>query len=235
MPETIKYDRQNYDIDQLDSHWADVQIVRMIGRGKTVLELGCATGYIGKFLKEKRGCVVYGIELNETAAAQAAPYYEKILSGDASQLNLYGNFRTQFDIILCSNVLEHLPNPGAVLRTLKSSLKEGGCFVIALPNIAHWTIRLQILLGKFDYTPSGILDESHLKFFTLKTARSLIQDAGLAIQEFSFDWDNGLPKFNGLFLRVPRIGPWFLKQFYSLSPTLFGYQFIFKASPQKVR
>lgn len=137
-------------------------------------------------------------------------------------------------MILCSNVLEHLMDPLEVLGRLQKLLQPTGYFVIALPNVAHWSVRLKLLFGKFDYTKEGgILDEDHLKFFTLKTAMELLQKAGLKIVEWSFDWDNGIPKFNGALLRIPKLGPAFLKWFYSLSPTFFGFQFIFKASPEK--
>lgn len=226
------YDRQNYDIDQLDPHWADAQMAGMIGSGKKVLEIGCATGYVGKYLKEKRQCRVSGVELNPDAAAMARQHYEKVVIGDAAALQIYDQFSEKFDVILCSNVLEHLTDPAATLARLKKLLAPDGYFVIALPNIAHWSIRLKLLFGNFNYTEGGgILDNTHLKFFTLKTAEQLLKNAGLKIERWSFDWDNGIPKFNGLLLRVPAVGPAVLKCFYSLRPSLFGFQFIFKAKP----
>ena len=227
----LKYDRKDYAIDALDPHWADYQTVELIGRGKKILEIGCATGYFGKFLKEKRDCVLWGIEVQEKAAELARPHYEKILVGDVAEL--LESISERFDVILCSNVLEHLTDPLGTLLRLKKSLKTDGCFVIALPNIAHWSIRLSLLFGRFDYTKIGILDDTHLKFFTLKNAKHLLREAGLRIDSWGFDWDKGIPKFNGLLSRIPVLGPAFLKFFYSLSPTLFGFQFIFKASVEK--
>jgi 2-polyprenyl-3-methyl-5-hydroxy-6-metoxy-1,4-benzoquinol methylase len=229
MSENLRYHRENYDIGALDPHWADHQMVQWVGQGKTVLELGCATGYMGRYLKEKQNCRMYGVELTEEAAALARPYYEKIEVGDASALSIYDGFKEKFDVILCSNVLEHLVDPGAVLERLQKLLKPDGYFVIALPNIAHWSIRWQILAGRFDYSETGgIMDSTHLRFFTQRTARAMMKNAGLRIERESFDWDNGIPKLNGLFSRIPGVGPAFLKYFYGLSPALFGYQFIFK-------
>ncbi|MEK7287505.1 MAG: class I SAM-dependent methyltransferase [Elusimicrobiota bacterium] len=232
----IKYHRENYDIGSLDPHWADAQIVRMIGENKKVLEIGCANGYIGKYLKEKQNCKIFGVELNRQAAEEAREIYEGIITGDIESKEVLSKLEgrgERFEVILCSNILEHLQNPLEVLNRLKLLLSSNGCFVIALPNIAHWSIRLKLWKGNFDYTESGILDNTHLKFFTLKTAGELLQEAGLKIEKWSFDWDNGIPKFNGLLNRIPKLGPKFLHWFYSLCPALFGFQFIFKVAPAK--
>ncbi|OGR53675.1 MAG: hypothetical protein A3I11_03455 [Elusimicrobia bacterium RIFCSPLOWO2_02_FULL_39_32] len=226
----LKYDRKDYKLDQIDPHWADRQMVEFIGNGKKVLEIGCATGYIGKFLKEKRNCVLWAVELEQHAAEMARPFYENIFVGDVQSDNFFKGIHEKFDVILCSNVLEHLTDPLGTILRLKHSLSKKGFFIIALPNVAHWSVRLNLLLGRFDYTKTGILDDSHLKFFTLKTARKFLQDSGLKIDNWGFDWDNGIPKFNGLLNRIPIFGQKFLKFFYSISPEFFGYQFIFKAS-----
>lgn len=227
----VKYSRPDYDISLMDPHWADVQMVQLIGEGKKVLEIGCASGHFGKYLKGKAGCKVWAVEIDEKLAKLAEPYYEKILVGDVQNEKVIEQFVEKFDVILCSNVLEHLSHPLKVLINLKNLLEKDGYFVIALPNVAHWSVRLKLLFGKFDYTEAGVLDNAHLKFFTLKTAFELLEKSGLRVERWSFDWDNGIPKFNGLISRIPKIGPVFLKWFYSLRPALFGYQFILKAKP----
>lgn len=229
---SIKYNRTDYDIGALDSHWADYQMVQLIGERKKVLEVGCATGYMGQYLKEKCGCELVGVELDPESANKANPHYKQIIVGDISESKtLFSLNLEQFDVILCSNILEHTLKSQEILEKLKSFLKPEGYFVIAFPNIAHWSIRLNLLLGKFDYSEKGILDESHVRFFTLKTAWELFESAGLKIEVFGFDWDNGITKLDGFLRRIPMIGPKFLRFFYSLRPTLFGYQFIFKAKP----
>ncbi len=242
----LKYHRENYDIDKICPLWADYQVAQLIRPGSTILEIGCATGYIGKFLKEKRNCKMYGIEIDKEAAELAKPYYEKIIVGnieDDNTLNqLTINYKPStinyFDYILCMNVLEHLKHPQKVLIKFKKLLKPEGSVIVCLPNIAHWSIRLKLLFGNFDYEKGvfgtdhgkGIMDETHLRFFTLETMKKLIISAEYKIEHISFDPDKGIPKFHGLFLRIP--GGWkFLKKFYSLWPTLFGFQFIFKIKP----
>ena len=99
--------------------------------------------------------------------------------------------------------------------------------MIALPNVAHFTIRVRLLCGNFD-PDEGILGEEHLRYFTFKTAKKLIEDAGLKIDAWTFDSDKGIPKFDGLLRRVPVMGPRFLDWFYGLWPTMFSFQYIFK-------
>ena len=228
----IKYSRPEYDISSVAPHWADAQMVKLIGAGKKVLEIGCASGHFGKYLKAKAGCKVWAVELDGRLAEVARPDYEKIYVGDVQDekvLDLLENMK--FDVVLCSNVLEHLAAPLPVLLRLKDFLEREGYFVIALPNIAHWSIRMKLFAGRFEYTETGILDNTHVRFFTRKTAIEFLRNAGLKVEVSSFDWDNGIPKFNGLISRIPKAGEAILKWFYSLSPALFGYQFIFKAGP----
>lgn len=227
-----KYARPEHDISTLDPHWADRQIVEIIGTDKTVLEIGCASGHFGKYLKGRAGCKVWAVELDPRLAEIAKPHYETVLVADIQKENGTDPLKDlKFDVILCSNVLEHLTDPLKALLRLKKHIKPGGFFCIALPNIAHWKVRLGLLFGNFNYTETGILDESHLKFFTFSTAAALMREAGLQIESWTFDWDNGIPKFDGLLRRVPGAGPWFLKKFYGLFPRFFAYQFIFRAKP----
>lgn len=225
----LRYHREDYDVGSLDPHWADFQIAEMTGSGKTVLELGCATGYIGKYLAGERACVVDGIEVDERAAALARPHYRNVVAGDASSPETLKKLMPPYEVVICSNVLEHLVDPAAALLKLRDLLAPQGYFVVAPPNVAHWSVRLGLLFGRFDYQETGILDRTHLKFFTHKTASALLRNAGLEIVRESFDWDNGIPKLNGLITRVPLAGPALLKALYSLNPKFFGYQFVFKA------
>ena len=87
----------------------------------------------------------------------------------------------RFDVILFGDVLEHLTDPETVLARFVPYLEESGRVIVSLPNVAAWTVRLGLLAGRFDYQPSGILDETHLKFFTLQSAKALVQKAGLEL------------------------------------------------------
>lgn len=240
----MKYHRENYDIDKVCPLWADYQVVQLIKPNSTILEIGCATGYIGKFLKEKRNCKMYAVEIDKESAELAKPYYEKIIVGDVENDDTIKQIPDiRFDYILCMNVLEHLRNPKEVLVKLKKFIKpEDGYLVATIPNVAHWSIRLKLLFGNFDYGKGkgifgsdhgiALLDETHLRFFTRKTMIEMFQYAGYEIVYWSFDPDKGIPKFHGLFLRIP--GGWkFLKIFYSLWPNLFAGQFVFQLKLKK--
>ena len=107
-------------------------------------------------------------------------------------------------MIICSNILEHLYDPCGVLKTLFPYLKKDGRLIVSLRNIANWTIRLKLLFGKFEYERIGILDRSHIRFFTLRTAKRLIKDAGYRI--LSLDVNPNFIRWIGIVIhRILRI------------------------------
>lgn len=146
-----------------------------------VLDVGCSTGYLGELLRRK-GCTVVGIEVDQDGVATArstgayAEVYELNLDDDAVRLP-----NQQFDVVLCADILEHLRHPDTVLRRLCNLLSDDGCVVVSLPNVAHLSIRVDLLRGKFTYTDTGILDRTHLHFYTYRTAMDLVQNAGLRV------------------------------------------------------
>lgn len=132
----MKYHRENYDINKICPLWTDYQVVKLIKPSSTILEIGPATGYIGKFLKEKMNCKVYGVEIDKEAVKLALPYYEKLIVGDVEDDRVLQQIDIKFDYVLCMNVLEHLKNPENVLIKLKNFLKDDSYIIIAIPNIA---------------------------------------------------------------------------------------------------
>lgn len=157
-------------------------LVRAIGRPRTVLDVGCGIGLNGAAAKRK-GAYVTGIETSRTAIEGARRVLDEVLDldiadSDAVKRHLDGR---RFDLMLLGDVLEHLPEPARVLERLVAYLDDGGHAIISVPNVAAWTNRLALLAGRWHYQPSGILDETHLRFFTLDTARSLVKSAGLEV------------------------------------------------------
>jgi GT2 family glycosyltransferase len=149
-----------------------------------VLEVGPATGYITKVLKD-RGCTVTGIEIDPAAAREAGRFADHMIVGDIEQLDLDGVLGGQrFDVVMFGDVLEHLIDPVAVLREIRSLLKEGGSVVASIPNVAHSSVRLALLTGRFDYTPQGLLDRTHLRFFTGQSIDEMFAEAGFTIGEW---------------------------------------------------
>lgn len=144
-----------------------------------VLDVGCATGYLGKLLAA-RGCTVTGIEYDTVAAAAARDtgaydhLYEMNISDSTQQLP-----PGPFDIVLCADVLEHLLDPVHVARRLAALLAPDGRMIVSVPNVANVAVRIALLAGRFDYADTGILDRTHLHLYTHDTARKLIRQAGL--------------------------------------------------------
>ena len=168
---------KDYKLSQIDlntpknSH--DFQIL-LTGKNKEVLEIGTATGYITKILKEN-GCKITGIEENPNFATSAKEFTEKMIVGDVETLDLDYHLKDKkFDVILLGDVIEHLKSPEIFLKTLHSLLNENGYLVCSIPNISYIIIRLQLLNGNFDYSNTGLLDDDHLQYFTLKTIISLL-------------------------------------------------------------
>ena len=143
--------------------------------GGRVLEIGCASGALTEHI-QAMGCAVVGVERDPAAAEKARSFCEDVLVGDIEVLPLDLE-PTSFDFLLLLNVLEHLVDPPATLRRLLPLLRPTGRAVVALPNVAHWSVRLRLLFGRFDYEDSGILDRTHLRWFTFDTARAMLEQA----------------------------------------------------------
>lgn len=157
-------------------------LVEAIGRPRAVLDVGCGVGLNGAAAKRK-GARVTGIEIAARSAEHARRVLDEVLpidvTSDASvRQGLEGR---RFDLMLFGDVLEHTPDPAGVLARLLPYLEEEGHAIVSLPNVAAWTVRLALLAGRFDYQPSGILDDSHLRFFTRASAERLVEDAGLEV------------------------------------------------------
>jgi len=158
-------------------------LVRLVGPGKRVLDVGCATGYLGEVLK-RRECEVVGVEIDPTAAAKAADVLDDVLVADLEEVDLLATFGPgSFDVIVFGDVLEHLRDPLRLLRGSVALLRPGGSVVVSVPNVAHGSVRLALLQGQWQYRDLGLLDRTHVTFFTRASLLRLMGDAGLAVVE----------------------------------------------------
>jgi glycosyltransferase involved in cell wall biosynthesis/precorrin-6B methylase 2 len=177
-----KYDvsGDRYVYKRADPYSSHSQIINWIAqeRPDEVLEIGTATGCLTSEVA-KLGCSVTGVEQDPEMAELARQYCRKMLVGNVETMDLSELGR--YDAVIFGDVLEHLRNPRAVLERLSRLLKPGGKILISLPNVANIWVRLNLLLGRFNYSRVGILDETHLRFFTLKTAKQLAADSGLDV------------------------------------------------------
>ena len=147
-----------------------------------LLDLGCAAGQVGKALREShKAAEIVGVEIFEPAAAEARKLYKEVHVGDIEDMKL--GYDKYFDIVLCGDILEHLREPAKVLRQIHGWLKDGGRLVCSVPNIRYWKIwRALIFRGEWEYTGDGILDQTHLRFFTTKSFTRMIANASFEVE-----------------------------------------------------
>jgi len=198
-----------YDPQKLgQSHKA---IVAGIPPGSSVLDVGCATGFLAGVLAETLSCEVTGVELNAQAAEKAREHCKRVIIGDIASPEMWAEISERYDVLVFADILEHLADPSAVLRQAHDWLAIGGQVIISLPNVAYHKVRLGLLCGKFEYTAYGVLDDSHLRFFTRASARRLIESCGYRIV-----WQQ--PVFTTKLRDI--VGGW-------LMPNLCAWQFVF--------
>lgn len=155
-------------------------IVDLVEPGKTILDVGCGSGKTGEYLKKEKKAIVVGVDISRPAIEQAKKVLDEAYCLDIEK-EAFPFAENRFDIIICGDVLEHLIDPLEMLLKLKKYMKSDGYILLSIPNVANIIIRFNLFLGKFNYQPSGILDETHLRFFTLKTVRAMLGKAGLAV------------------------------------------------------
>ena len=143
-----------------------------------ILDIGCGAGDNARRIKIRNPLTeVIGITINPAEALIAREFCSSVFTFDVeSERDSLDNIGGPFDVIVFSHVLEHLINPTRLLRKVMGILSPGGYIVIAVPNVLEWRTRLQFLLGNFDYADGGILDRTHLKFYTCKTAQKELVD-----------------------------------------------------------
>jgi 2-polyprenyl-3-methyl-5-hydroxy-6-metoxy-1,4-benzoquinol methylase len=152
------------------------------GQGRRLLDVGAADGLLSRQLTAC-GWRVTAIEGDPALAQVGARYCERMITLNLDREIPVGE--GPFDVIVYGDVLEHLVDPLRVLVELDRGLGPGGFVIISVPNIAHLWIRLLLLVGRFDYLDRGILDHSHLRFFTERSMRAMLADAGLSIERFT--------------------------------------------------
>ncbi len=153
--------------------------------GKSILDLGCGNGMLAAELNNP-GREILGLELDIVDATEARARGINVICGnveEAVQLTL----GRKFDVVIAADILEHLANPKNLLRNFRNLLSQpSGYAVISIPNVANITVRIQLLFGKFNYTSRGILDNTHLRFFTKESLTKLLLESELEIIEYEF-------------------------------------------------
>ena len=203
----------------MKSHSRQHYICEFVGKNKKVLDVGCGEGDLAKLLSEHNQCEIWGIEISENSAKKADRYCKTVINEDVESVD-HVFPENYYDVILFADVLEHLKDPLEVLVKFKRYINENGIIICTLPNIAHISIRIALMQGKWSYEDSGILDETHLRFFTKTTATELIEKANYRTESMKIS------------PRVPNVSsPWLANLLFNFFPKLFAYQFIIKAKP----
>jgi methionine biosynthesis protein MetW len=188
-----------------------------IPSNSSVLDVGCATGNLGEALIKQKNCKVDGMETNPKAAQAAKQRgYGNVFDVNLDyQLNSLTGLENKYDVIVCADVLEHLVSPETALHYLQKFLKPGGKVVISFPNVAFLLNRLNLLLGRWNYKEYGILDKTHLRFYTLKSGARMVETTGLKVLE--------VKPYNqfGMLRYLKPLDSWF--------PGLLAFQFIIVA------
>jgi len=193
---------------------AHALVLRLVGRNKSVLEIGPASGYLSRCFVDA-GCRVTGIEADPEAASRADHPDIQFIYGCVEEEEVLRQIRGTFDVVVLADVLEHLRWPEQTLLRVRSFLNSGGYAVVSVPNIANWKTRIGLLLGRFEYGEEGIMDRTHLRFFTKRSAEAMILAAGYEELEFH----PGATR-----MPVIRLKAW---------PTLCAVHLVFKVAPRE--
>ncbi|HZP34064.1 MAG TPA: class I SAM-dependent methyltransferase [Candidatus Acidoferrales bacterium] len=211
------------------SHYSILKKLEREPQPLRILDVGCASGYLGKVLREN-GHYVIGIDADRGAATSARAYYDVFHLTDIETFDF--PYRHEFDYLLFADVLEHLRDPLAVLRRAIPTLVNSGKLIVSVPNIANWTVRLKLLFGNFDPAERGILDKTHLHFFTLRSLKKMMREASCRVLDvtptpvpiqlvFPFTQSKAFAALHALHYGL------------TLSwRSLFAYQFVLTAAPE---
>ena len=147
----------------------------------SVLDIGCTRGGFGKALKASRPCRVVGVEMNLNEGAKARAVLDEVVIGDALEVET----GERFDCVTCLDVLEHFVTPEQLLARIRNDFlkPEGGYLLLSIPNVGHWSVVEDLLAGRWDYLPVGLLCNTHMRFFTLKTIHDLLESNGFVVEK----------------------------------------------------
>jgi 2-polyprenyl-3-methyl-5-hydroxy-6-metoxy-1,4-benzoquinol methylase len=166
-------------IDLSNPNLSHTLVVELVGRDATVLDVGCADGTLARVLKT-HGCRVSGVEGDTAAAETALEHLDDLVVADLNGTSLAEHFKpASFDVVVLSDVLEHVLEPEQLLKDAVSLLAPRGRVVMSVPNVAHGSLRLALLQGRWQYTATGLLDSSHRRFFTYDGLLELLDRSAL--------------------------------------------------------
>jgi methionine biosynthesis protein MetW len=197
-----------------------------------VLDVGCGTGSVTTIANRGKNNIVHGIEPDVARVKIARSRGIEVFEGHFTDDYFVG--REKFDVIVFADVLEHVAEPAELLRVARKGLMPDGILLVSVPNVAHWSVRINLLLGRFDYTDMGIMDATHLRWFTAKTISELLTRTGFEILECKQTAGVDLIEYrNRPFTWMPRrFRRSVIRRLTVAMPRLFGCQHVLKARPR---
>lgn len=209
--------------DPKSSHQRIASLVRKAKRSP-VLDVGAAQGFLGQLLQNS-AIEVDAIEPHPDWARNARPFYRNVYATTVEDAPIAPN---TYRVVVCADVLEHVQFPDRVLESLQIAATEDAIFIVSLPNVAHGAVRLMLLFGFFPKMERGVLDKTHLHFWTLDTARALLENANLKVVQF---YPTGVP-VDELWHGSPNVAR-FLMRFQHvllrIAPRFFAHQWVLVA------
>lgn len=175
----------NQFVEDENHSWNIIQ--KFIEPNSTVLDIGCSSGNLGEGLIKEKKCTVDGIELSQDDAEKARKKLRNVyvMNIESDSIDDIG---ARYDFIVMADVIEHLVDPVHALERIKGLLKPGGVLVFSIPNMAHLSVRLALLEGDFDYTQTGLLDETHLHYYTKRNIEKVFREASYKITDLKYTW-----------------------------------------------
>lgn len=175
-----KYD---FELDMKTAN-SNSTILNAIKPGSTVLETGCAHGRMTKYLKEQLNCVVDIAEIDEESGTVASQWAEFAFLGEEGNIEdseFWGKVRPNYDYIIFADVLEHLVNPEKVLLAAKKATNAESSIWVSIPNIAYNGIIIDLINDQFTYRDTGLMDNTHLRWFTMNSLEKMVKKCGYKI------------------------------------------------------
>ena len=171
--------KYNFDLELVNNN-SLLLILQQIKKNSTILEFGPANGRLTKYLKQELDCDVYLAEIEESAGKEALQYGKELVVGDVENYEWFDRFHDiRFDYILFADVLEHLRDPKEVLAKSKLLLKQEGSIILSVPNMCHNSVLINLMNNNLTYTNVGLLDNTHIHFFTHLSLEQMIKDCDL--------------------------------------------------------
>ncbi len=228
-PPTLKYDQA---LELRSANNSHTQLLARVPNGAEVLELGCATGYMSAHMTAEKACQVVGVDIDAAALRKAAVHCRRTLCVDVESSDWQAALEGErFDRVLCADLIEHLKDPEAFLVGLRGLISQDGRLLASVPNGAHVSIRLELLLGQLTYEDTGLLDRTHLHLYTQQSLMALFARAGYRVEALSYTFHEIPDEVLSERLRQAGLEPTDEALAHLHAPDAVAYQYIIEARP----